>query len=492
MPSVASQVSASHQLHAHQSNARSRTDSSDRGQNSPFSELLDSTAPAPEPPPAPRHARADRSDAPPRPADKSRKTDSREDRNTSDKTKDASDVQDGARAKDVKDTKNTDNTTAKDAKAGDDAAKPADDGTTTAATETETKPDADPAAALQAMLVDPAQPVVTTAATVIAAPQPVASDAPAADATAASGAATQIDALIALQAAKQTATADEGKPAAKDKKEDKTDAKGDTKGDAKALTQTKSDITADTKATAAQPGQDGDTEQQNGGKQAHDIRHSAAKPAGENAEAETRGHHAAETKAGAAPAGATITTASADAAAAATAAAPSANAPQVQPQTLAPAHIQAQLQAQAQTQANAAAAIPLSGVAVEIATQASAGKQHFEIRLDPAELGRIDVKLDIDSDGNTTTRLVVERTETLELLKRDASQLERALQQAGLKTSDNAMEFTLRQQFAQSDDQGPSNTTKIVVPDDEATRLPVQRQGYGRLLGMSGGLDIRV
>ena len=70
--------------------------------------------------------------------------------------------------------------------------------------------------------------------------------------------------------------------------------------------------------------------------------------------------------------------------------------------------------------------------------------------------------------------------------------LQRALQQAGLKTSDNAMEFSLRQQFAQSDDQGSSNTAKIVVPDDEATRFPIQRQSYGRLLGTSGGLDIRV
>ena len=78
-------------------------------------------------------------------------------------------------------------------------------------------------------------------------------------------------------------------------------------------------------------------------------------------------------------------------------------------------------------------------------------------------------------------------------IKGDATtQLERALQQAGLKTSDNAMEFSLRQQFAQGDSQDASNTAKIVVPDDEAAPFPVQRQSYGRLLGMGGGLDIRV
>ena len=96
------------------------------------------------------------------------------------------------------------------------------------------------------------------------------------------------------------------------------------------------------------------------------------------------------------------------------------------------------------------AAVPLSGLAVEIATQAHAGNKHFEIRLDPPELGRIDVKLDVDRDGNVSSRLVVDRADTLDLLKRDASTLERALQQSGLKTSDNALEFSLRQQgFAQ-------------------------------------------
>ena len=68
-----------------------------------------------------------------------------------------------------------------------------------------------------------------------------------------------------------------------------------------------------------------------------------------------------------------------------------------------------------------AAAVPLSGLAVEITTQAHAGNKHFEIRLDPPELGRIDVKLDVDRDGNVSTRLVVDRADTLDLLKRDAS-----------------------------------------------------------------------
>jgi flagellar hook-length control protein FliK len=76
--------------------------------------------------------------------------------------------------------------------------------------------------------------------------------------------------------------------------------------------------------------------------------------------------------------------------------------------------------------------------------QGLAGKNRFEIRLDPPELGRIEVRLDVDRDGNVTSRLTVERVETLDLLRRDAAGLERALQDGGLKTTDNGLQFSLR------------------------------------------------
>jgi flagellar hook-length control protein FliK len=136
------------------------------------------------------------------------------------------------------------------------------------------------------------------------------------------------------------------------------------------------------------------------------------------------------------------------------------------------------------------ASIPLAGLAVEIVTAAHAGKQRFEIRLDPPELGRIDVRLDVDRDGNVTSRMTVERADTLDLLRRDAAQIERALQQAGLKTSDNALEFSLRQE-AFTRDERAADGTRLIVSDDEPPALEAAR-GYGRILGLGGGLDIRV
>lgn len=144
-------------------------------------------------------------------------------------------------------------------------------------------------------------------------------------------------------------------------------------------------------------------------------------------------------------------------------------------------------------QANLEPAVPIAGLAIEIAARAHAGHNRFEIRLDPPELGRIDVRLDIDSSGQVTSRLVVERAETLEHLRRDAADLERALQQAGLKTAQNGLQFSLRDQgFAGRDDGGyASNRARLVVPDSDLAPIDTLPGGYGRMLRTSG-IDIRV
>jgi flagellar hook-length control protein FliK len=141
-----------------------------------------------------------------------------------------------------------------------------------------------------------------------------------------------------------------------------------------------------------------------------------------------------------------------------------------------------------------AAAIPLAGVAVEIAGKALEGKNHFEIRLDPPELGRIDVRLDVDKDGNTTTHMIADRSDTLNLLRNDSSDLQRALQDAGLKTSDNGLQFSLRDQsMGQQQSNAPTpGTAQIIVNDDTLAASELTPRSYPRLAGMGGGIDIRV
>ena len=176
------------------------------------------------------------------------------------------------------------------------------------------------------------------------------------------------------------------------------------------------------------------------------------------------------------------------------------------PQT--PIAVPQHLQPAATTGVNAAAAsqltatnaanapVPVEGLAVEIATRAKGGATRFDIRLDPAELGRIDVRIDVDRHGQVTSHLTVEKPETLQMLRQDQTQLQRALDDAGLKTGDSGLQFSLRDQSS-SGQQGQQQESgrrsqRLVISQDELPPTPVASRGYGRMLGASGGVDIRI
>ncbi len=181
-------------------------------------------------------------------------------------------------------------------------------------------------------------------------------------------------------------------------------------------------------------------------------------------------------------------------------AAPDAQKPLISSNAVAPnfamtAQANAPLQVQAQQAAEASRAVPLDNLAVEIATRASRGERRFDIRLDPPELGRIDVRLEIDSKGNTTTRLTVERTETLDMLQRDARGLEKALQNAGLKTDPGSLQFSLQQDPQAYGRHGHG-------PEIHGRQDPVQTEGEAMAevsinsaslaAQLRGGVDIRI
>ena len=113
--------------------------------------------------------------------------------------------------------------------------------------------------------------------------------------------------------------------------------------------------------------------------------------------------------------------------------------------------------------------VNIPAVAFEIVRQVRAGMQRFEVRLDPPEMGRIDVQMEMEGK-NVTARLVVERAETLDLLQRDARALERALQQAGLNADRANLQFSLKQDqqgnsFQQSAQNGRDGTANENLAD---------------------------
>jgi flagellar hook-length control protein FliK len=141
------------------------------------------------------------------------------------------------------------------------------------------------------------------------------------------------------------------------------------------------------------------------------------------------------------------------------------------------------------------AAVPLSGLALEIAVSARSGKSRFEIRLDPADLGRIDVRIDVDRNGQVTSHLTVEKPETLSMLRQDAPQLQRALDDAGLKTGNGGLQFSLRDQSSSGQNNGNEtgrNAQRLVISDEDTIPAAVAGRTYGRMLGSSSGVDIRV
>ncbi|WP_376986243.1 flagellar hook-length control protein FliK [Bosea sp. R86505] len=108
---------------------------------------------------------------------------------------------------------------------------------------------------------------------------------------------------------------------------------------------------------------------------------------------------------------------------------------------------------------------PLHVLPIEIGLKALAGARQFDIRLDPGELGRVDVTLSISDAGEVSAKMVVDRVETLHLLQRDARTLERAFEQAGLKPSDAGVDISLRDPSDQSGFRQPRQ-------QDEAPQRP--------------------
>jgi flagellar hook-length control protein FliK len=82
-------------------------------------------------------------------------------------------------------------------------------------------------------------------------------------------------------------------------------------------------------------------------------------------------------------------------------------------------------------------------LALKIAARSLNGENNFSVRLDPPELGRIEVNLNVRADGHAQAELSADKPQTLQLLQQDASQLERALKDAGLNLA-GGLAFSLK------------------------------------------------
>ncbi|WP_429910449.1 flagellar hook-length control protein FliK [Glycocaulis sp.] len=132
-----------------------------------------------------------------------------------------------------------------------------------------------------------------------------------------------------------------------------------------------------------------------------------------------------------------------------------------------------------------------------IARRFADGSRSFDIRLDPPELGRVQVRLEIGADRSVQAMLTADKPEALAELQRNARELEKALADAGLDLGENAIGFALSE--GGEDEEGAADreketsapeTASNLTLSDNSTPAPVSR--YGFLMAGRAGVDMRI
>lgn len=102
------------------------------------------------------------------------------------------------------------------------------------------------------------------------------------------------------------------------------------------------------------------------------------------------------------------------------------------------------------------------------------GSQHVTLRLQPAELGQVEIRIDRPVDSPARVDIAVQRPETMTLLLRDQPQLQRALDQAGIPADGRSISLHLT---------APGNTltsSAVASPSGSAANAgPGQDHGGG-------------
>jgi len=161
-------------------------------------------------------------------------------------------------------------------------------------------------------------------------------------------------------------------------------------------------------------------------------------------------------------------------------------------------------------QAHAARHAPPIPVADQIATHIGKAIKDevkaINVQLNPEELGRVDIRLEFGQDGRVSAHIVADNQQALDLLQRDQRALERSLADAGLKTDNSSLNFSLRQdgsgneafnRFAQNQDggqqgQGRSGRGGRDRAVADVTAVDAGPAARPRTIAADGALDIKV
>ncbi|MCG8490685.1 MAG: flagellar hook-length control protein FliK, partial [Sneathiellales bacterium] len=137
---------------------------------------------------------------------------------------------------------------------------------------------------------------------------------------------------------------------------------------------------------------------------------------------------------------------------------------------------------------------PAEQVSKQITAAVKEGVDRIKVQLNPAELGRVDIKMEIAGDGKVMAVIAAENQDTLDLLQQDSKLLEKALQDAGFDADGDSLNFSLSQgeQDAENMQTASGDTDPLSEQgsseEEDANLAPL----YSTNHSSSGGLDIAV
>lgn len=136
-------------------------------------------------------------------------------------------------------------------------------------------------------------------------------------------------------------------------------------------------------------------------------------------------------------------------------------------------------------------------IAAQILRKLDSRSTRFEMALLPEELGRVDVKLDIDADGRLAARLAFDNPAAAADLRGRADELRRQLEQAGFHLADDAFEFAERDSGSSAFDRGDDARQGSGRAFSAAARLHAQADAVpvARWTSLSltpAGVDLKV
>ena len=124
---------------------------------------------------------------------------------------------------------------------------------------------------------------------------------------------------------------------------------------------------------------------------------------------------------------------------------------------------------------------------LEIARRVSTGGEELVIRLDPGELGRINIRMAVNEHGQLRAIVAADAPAVLEALRSDISELNRALEQAGVRTDSQSFRFDRgssgdsggqwQQRYQQQASGRHSGTGEPVTDEDSPAYRPMSTNG---------------